>query len=132
MPVNALLVQSLRKMYAYYGEDFTVECPPGSGQRMTLWGVADEIVRRLSTIFLRDGQGRRAVYGGSKKFQTDPYWRDLILFYEYFHGDNGAGIGASHQTGWTGLIAWLLMSQAAMDPKEALKNGFDTVHLKTV
>ena len=132
MPVNALLVQSLRKMYAYYGEDFTVECPPGSGQRMTLWGVANEIVRRLSTIFLRDGQGRRPVYGGSKKFQADPYWRDLILFYEYFHGDNGAGIGASHQTGWTGLIAWLLMSQAAMDPKEALEYGFDTVHMKTV
>ena len=132
MPVNALLVQSLRKMYAYYGDDFTVECPAGSGQRMTLWGVANEIVRRLSTIFLRDGQGRRPVYGGSKKFQADPYWRDLILFYEYFHGDNGAGIGASHQTGWTGLIAWLLMSQAAMDPKEALEYGFDTVHMKTV
>src|SRR5262245_8550072 len=131
MPVNALLVQSLRKMYSYYGDDFTVECPVGSGRRMTLWEVADEIVHRLSTIFLRDEQGRRAVYGGSKKFQTDPHWRDLILFYEYFHGDNGAGIGAGHQTGWTGLIAWLLISQAATDSKEALEKGADTVRLMT-
>jgi len=130
MPVNALLVQSLRKMYSYYGDDFTVECPVGSGQRMTLWEVADEIARRLGSIFLRGADGRRPVYGYSKKFQTDPHWRDLILFYEYFHGDNGAGIGASHQTGWTGLITWLMISMAAIDPKEALGKGFDAVQLK--
>jgi len=132
MPVNALLVQSLRKMYAYHGDHFTVECPVGSGQQMTLWDVANEITRRLSNIFLRDRQGRRAVYGSGQKFQTDPHWRDLILFYEYFHGDNGAGIGASHQTGWTGLITWLLMSQAASDPKEALEQGFEAVHVRSV
>jgi hypothetical protein len=97
---------------------------------MTLWEVANEIARRLGSIFLRDGQGRRAVYGNAKKFQTDPHWRDLILFYEYFHGDNGAGIGASHQTGWTGLITWLLLSSAVLDPKEVLEKGFDAVHLK--
>jgi hypothetical protein len=102
----------------------------GSGRRMTLWEVADEIARRLGNIFLRDAQGRRAVYGFSKKFQTDPHWRDLILFYEYFHGDNGAGIGASHQTGWTGLITWLLTSLHALDPKEVLEKGFDAIHLK--
>jgi len=131
MPVNALLVQALRKMYSYYGDDFTVECPVGSGHQMTLWGVADEIARRLSSTFLRDAQGRRPVYGYSKKFQTDPHWRDLILFYEYFHGDNGAGIGASHQTGWSGLITWLMMSLHALDPKEVLEKGFDAIHLKT-
>ncbi len=131
MPVNALLVHSLRKMYCYFGDDLTVECPVGSGQQMTLWEVADEIARRLGSIFLRDAQGRRPVYGYSKKFQTDPHWRDLILFYEYFHGDNGAGIGASHQTGWTGLITWLLISLTALDPKDALEKGFDAVHLRT-
>src|SRR5262249_28597500 len=111
---------------------FTVECPVGSGQQMTLWDVANEITRRLSNIFLRDRQGRRAGYGSGQKFQTDPHWRAPILFYEYFHGDNGAGIGASHQTGWTGLITWLLMSQAASDPKEALEQGFEAVHVRSV
>jgi len=131
MPVNALLVQSLRKLYSYFGDDFTIECPVGSGQQMTLWEVGNEIARRLGNIFLRDGQGRRPVYGGSTKFQIDPHWRDLILFYEYFHGDNGAGIGASHQTGWTGMITWLMISVAALDPKEVLEKGFDAIHLKT-
>jgi hypothetical protein len=130
LPVNLLLIQSLRKMYSYYGDEFTIECPTGSGHHMTLWEVATEIVRRLGAIFLRDAQGRRPVYGGAKKFQTDPYWRDLILFYEYFHGDCGAGIGASHQTGWTGLMAWLLMSLEVLDPKEILDKGFDAVALK--
>ena len=97
---------------------------------MNLWDVADEIVRRLGNIFLCDAQGRRPVYGQAKKFQTDPYWRDLMLFYEYFHGDNGAGIGASHQTGWTGLVAWQLMSLEVLDPKEILDKGFDAVALK--
>ena len=107
MPVNALIVRGLLNLYAFYGDDFTVECPTGSGKRMTLFEVAQEIARRLARIFLRDASGRRPVYGGSAKFQDDPHWRDLILFYEYFHGDNGAGLGASHQTGWTGVIARL-------------------------
>src|SRR5262249_3943545 len=96
MPVNALLIHSLRRLYSYYGDGFTVECPTGSGTLMTLWDVADEIARRVCNIFVRDDRGRRAVFGGSEKFQRDPHWRDLVLFYEYFHGDNGAGIGASH------------------------------------
>ena len=108
MPVNVLIVRGLLNLYGFYGDDFTVECPTGSGNRMTLFEVAKEISRRLASIFLRDESGRRPVYGGTAKFQDDPHWRDLILFYEYFHGDNGAGLGASHQTGWTGLIARLL------------------------
>jgi mannosylglycerate hydrolase MGH1-like protein len=130
LPVNLLLIQSLGKMYSYYGDEFTIECPTGSGHHMNLWEVANEIVRRLGDIFLRDAQGRRPVHRQAKKFQTDPYWRDLILFYEYFHGDNGAGIGASHQTGWTGLVAGLLMSLEVLDPKEILDKGFDAVALK--
>jgi len=119
-------------MYSYYGDEFKVECPTGSGHKMTLWEVANEIARRLGNIFLRNEQGRRPVYGNTKKFQTDPHWRDLILFYEYFHGDNGAGIGASHQTGWTGLITWLLLSPAVVDPKEVLEKGFDAIALKNI
>jgi len=107
MPVNSLLVRGLLNLYAFYGDDFKVECPTGSGTRMTLFEVAREITRRLNAIFLRDESGRRPVYGGTTKFQEDPQWRDLILFYEYFHGDNGAGLGASHQTGWTGVVASL-------------------------
>jgi hypothetical protein len=105
MPVNGLILRALLHYYAYYGNDFTVECPTGSGRHMNLYQVAEEIHRRLANIFLRDKHGRRPVYGGARKFQEDPHWRDLILFYEYFHGDNGAGLGASHQTGWTGLVA---------------------------
>jgi hypothetical protein len=108
MPVNALIVRGLLNLYAFYGDDFTVECPTGSGNRMTLFEVAREISQRLARIFLRDENGHRPVYGGSARFQDDPNWRDYILFYEYFHGDNGAGLGASHQTGWTGVIARLL------------------------
>jgi hypothetical protein len=104
-PVNALIIRALTQYYMYYGDDFTVECPTGSGRRMTLYQVAEEIARRMASIFLRGEDGRRPVYGGSRKFQEDPHWRDLLLFYEYFHGDNGAGLGASHQTGWTGIIA---------------------------
>ena len=107
MPVNALIVRGLLNLYSFYGDEFTVECPTGSGNRMTLFEVAKEITRRLSSIFLKDADGHRPVYGGTKKFQEDPHWRDAILFYEYFHGDNGAGLGASHQTGWTGCIAAL-------------------------
>ena len=105
MPVNALLIRGLLNLYQFYGDDFKVECPTGSGKYMTLFEVAKEIARRLASIFLRDANGKRPVYGGTKKFQEDPHWKDYILFYEYFHGDNGAGLGASHQTGWTGIIA---------------------------
>ncbi len=107
-PVNYLIIQSLQTFYDFYGDSFTVEFPTGSGKQLTLQQISTELSHRLAHIFLRDEQGRRAVYGGVEKFQQDPYWRDLLLFYEYFHGDNGAGIGASHQTGWTGLIANLL------------------------
>jgi len=105
MPVNALIIRALLQYFMFYGKELTVECPTGSGRQMNLYQVAEEINRRLASIFLRDKDGRRPVHGGSRKFQEDPHWRDLILFYEYFHGDNGAGIGASHQTGWTGVIA---------------------------
>jgi hypothetical protein len=105
MPVNFLLLRALLSLYAYYGDDFLVEFPTGSGREMNLFEVSREIAERLSAIFLRNEGGKRPVFGGNEKFQSDPHWRDYILFYEYFHGDNGAGIGASHQTGWTGLIA---------------------------
>jgi hypothetical protein len=105
MPVNALLIRGLLNLYQFYGDDFKVECPTGSGKYLTLYQVAQELARRLSSIFLQDGSGRRPVYGGTRKFQEDPHWKDYVLFYEYFHGDNGAGLGASHQTGWTGVIA---------------------------
>jgi hypothetical protein len=107
-PFNFLLVHSLRQFHLYYGDAFKVECPTGSGRLMDLSQIAREIAGRLCAIFLKDPQGRRPLYGGTEIFAADPYWRDLILFYEYFHGDNGAGIGASHQTGWTGLVARLL------------------------
>jgi mannosylglycerate hydrolase MGH1-like protein/glycosyl hydrolase family 63 len=107
-PVNFLLIESLQKFHYYLGDEFTVECPTGSGNMMTLWQVAGEISQRLTRIFLRDEGGRRPVFGGMEKFQNDPHWRDLIPFHEYFHGDNGAGIGASHQTGWTALVAKLI------------------------
>jgi mannosylglycerate hydrolase MGH1-like protein len=108
MPMNVLLIRALLQFYLYYGENFKVECPTGSGKLMNLFEVAHEITERLTSIFLRDKQGHRPVFGGTEKFQNDPYWRDCLLFYEYFHGDNGAGIGASHQTGWTGVIAGLI------------------------
>jgi hypothetical protein len=107
-PVNFLLIESLQKFHYYFGDALTVECPSGSGQQLTLWEVAAELSRRLTHIFLRSDHGARPVNGGSKTFQSDPHWRDLILFYEYFHGDTGAGLGANHQTGWTGLVAKLL------------------------
>jgi hypothetical protein len=107
-PVNYLIIESLQKFHYYFGDDLKVECPTGSGQVMSLWDVAADLSRRLTRIFLRDADDRRPVYGGNAKFQRDPHWQDFVLFYEYFHGDNGAGIGASHQTGWTGLVAKLL------------------------
>ena len=123
MPVNVLLIRGLLNLYQFYGDDFKVECPTGSGTYMTLFEVANEIGRRLSAIFLRDANGKRPVYGGTSKFQDDPHWKDYILFYEYFHGDNGAGLGASHQTGWTGTIARSLDLFARMKPAEMLKTA---------
>jgi Glycosyl hydrolase family 63 C-terminal domain len=108
IPVNYLLIENLRRFYRFYGDGFTIECPTGSGVMMTLDQVADELCRRLIKLFLRDADGRRPVFGAYEKFQTDPHFKDYILFHEYFHGDNGRGCGASHQTGWTGLVANLI------------------------
>ena len=123
MPVNGLIIRALLQYYLYYGDDFKIECPTGSGHIMTLYQVAEEISRRLGNIFLRDKEGRRPVYGGTRKFQEDPHWRDLVLFYEYFHGDNGAGLGASHQTGWTGIVARMMHLFATTTDKQALELG---------
>jgi len=123
MPVNGLIVRALLQYYLYYGDDFTIECPTGSGRMMNLYQVAEDISRRLSNIFLRDKKGRRPVYGDAQKFQEDPQWRDYLLFYEYFHGDNGTGIGASHQTGWTGIIARIMHLFATTTPEQALELG---------
>ncbi len=122
-PINALLIRALLQLHAYYGDGFTVECPTGSGRAMSLFGVSAEIARRLASIFLRDAHGRRPVFGGAQKFQTDPHFRDHVLFYEYFHGDDGAGIGASHQTGWTGLVAMLLQLYANLSGQQVLEVG---------
>jgi hypothetical protein len=107
-PVNFLLIESLQKLHHFYQDSVKLPCPTVSPNLLNLWQIAAELSRRLTRIFLRDDRGRRPVYGGTEKLQQDPHWRDLILFYEYFHGDNGAGIGASHQTGWTALVAKLL------------------------
>lgn len=130
MPVNVVLLRGLLNFYAYYGDSFKVECPTGSGKYMNLFEVASEITARLTRIFLRDESGQRPVHGGSNKFQEDPHWRDYILFYEYFHGDNGAGIGASHQTGWTGLIASLIRFFGRLDAKRFLELGRQAVFSK--
>jgi hypothetical protein len=123
MPVNVLIIRALLQYYLYYGDNFKVECPTGSGRMMNLFEVSKELSARLARIFLRDEQGRRPVFGGAEKFQTDPHWRDYILFYEYFHGDNGAGLGASHQTGWTGLVARLIQIYGALEPRTLLEAG---------
>jgi len=123
IPVNVLIIRALLQYYGYYGNELTVECPTGSGRHLNLYQVAEDISRRLTNIFLRDKDGRRPVYGGTRKFQEDPHWRDHILFYEYFHGDNGAGLGASHQTGWTGTIARLLHVFATVKPEQILALG---------
>jgi len=123
MPVNVLLIRALLQYYLYYGENFTIDLPTGSGNRMNLFEVAREIANRLTGIFLRDQAGRRPVFGGAEKFQRDPCWRDHLLFYEYFHGDNGAGIGASHQTGWTGLVAPLIEIFGHLDARAFLEAG---------
>ena len=123
MPVNVMLIRALLNFYLYYGDSFKIECPTGSGKLMNLFEVARELAQRLTRIFLRDGAGKRPVYGGAETFQSDPHWRDCILFYEYFHGDNGAGLGASHQTGWTGVVAELIQLFGRLDPKKALEVG---------
>jgi hypothetical protein len=156
MPVNAIIIRALQQFYLYYGDNFRIECPTGSGKLMNLFEVSKEIADRLTRIFTRDPStssglagrstssglagrstssepagrstssglaGRRPVFGGIEKFQADPHWRDYILFYEYFHGDNGAGLGASHQTGWTGVVAKLIQLYGLLDPKLALEIG---------
>ncbi|HWH68293.1 MAG TPA: hypothetical protein VNT26_02870, partial [Candidatus Sulfotelmatobacter sp.] len=122
-PVNALLIRALLQYYSYYGDSFKIECPTGSGKQMNLFEVSRELANRLTRIFLPDAQGRRPVYGGQQKFQTDPHWRDCVLFYEYFHGDNGAGLGASHQTGWTGVVARLIQMYGHIDAQSLLQGG---------
>jgi Glycosyl hydrolase family 63 C-terminal domain len=123
VPVNALIIRSLMSFYMYYGDNFKIECPTGSGRLMNLFEVAREIVDRMARLLLRNDRGRRPVYGGAEKFQSDPYWRDNILFYEYFHGDNGAGLGASHQTGWTGLLGGLIDLFGGLDAATVLARG---------
>ncbi len=130
MPVNFLLYAALIRLYAYYGEAFRVECPTGSGKMMTLLEVAKELGERLLRIFLRDASGRRPVFGSARKFQDDPHFRDHLLFYEYFHGDHGAGIGASHQTGWTGLVARIIQLNAVLTPELLLAPGAEAAALK--
>jgi len=122
-PMNAMVIRALLQFYSYYGDAFTVECPTGSGHRLTLFEVAKEIARRLGGVFRRGPDGRRPVFGDARKFQTDPQWRDHLLFYEYFHGDNGAGIGASHQTGWTGLVAKMLVVFGSTSAAAILARG---------
>ena len=134
-PVNALIIRALLSLYLYYGDNFTIECPTGSGCLMNLFEVAKEIADRLTRIFLRNERGQRPIYGGTEMFQSDPHWRDHLLFYEYFHGDNGAGLGASHQTGWTGLVGVFIRLFGALDPKRMLEVGkmaaFDRSPAKT-
>jgi len=128
-PVNLLIVRSLVLLYEYYGDDFQIECPTGCGKQMNLLAVACELADRLASIFLRDANRKRAVFGANETFQNDPHWRDCILFYEYFHGDNGSGIGASHQTGWTGTVARLIQffaTRRAADPTAAAKEATAT------
>ena len=129
-PVNAVLIRALLQYYLYYGDSFKIECPTGSGAMMNLFEVSKEIADRLARIFLRDKRGRRPVYGGTETFQSDPHWRDLILFYEYFHGDNGAGLGASHQTGWTGLVAKTIQLYGLLDAKRFLEAGKEAAFLE--
>jgi hypothetical protein len=121
MPVNMIIIRALFNYYMYYGNTFQVECPTGSGKKMNLWQVAEEIARRLSGIFLKDESGRRPVYGESQIFQEDPYWKDYILFYEYFHGETGKGVGASHQTGWSAAVAQTMHLFSHTSLEDALK-----------
>jgi len=132
MPVNLLLYLALLRLYAFYGEDFRIECPTGSGQLMTLLEVAKELGERLCRLFLRDASGHRPAHGAAHKFSDDPHWRDLVLFYEYFHGDTGAGIGASHQTGWTGCIARIIQANSLLTKELLLQPGVETAALRAL
>src|SRR6201998_1223788 len=132
MPVNALIIRALLNFYLFYGDNFKIECPTGSGKLMSLFEVSKEISNRLTRIFLRDHHGRRPVYGGTEKFQSDPFWRDNICFFEYFHGDNGTGLGASRQTGWTGLAAKLIELYGFLDAKRTLEVGRRAVFAEKV
>jgi hypothetical protein len=123
MPVNFLMIEALQKFHHFLGDEFKVECPTGSGQMKTLWEVALDLSNRLIAIFLKDGEGRRPVFGREEKFQKDPLWNNYILFHEYFHGDEGSGVGASHQTGWTGLIAKLLQQMGEYGGRSQLKES---------
>ena len=123
MPVNYLLYGALLRLYAYFGDDFQVECPTGSGKMMTLLQVAKELGERLARLFLRDAAGARPAHCAAAKYRDDAHWRDLVLFYEYFHGDTGTGIGASHQTGWTGCIARIIQANAVLTPELLLQPG---------
>lgn len=130
LPINYLLIRALGTLYSFYGDDFKVECPTGSGQWMTLFEVAQELSRRLTFIFLPDANGRRPVYGDCETFQTDPHWKNYILFYEYFNGDTGEGIGASHQTGWTGCIARIMQSMGEITKEVLQQPNVDTAILR--
>ena len=123
MPVNMLILRALLQYYLYYGNLFTIECPTGSGRQMNLYQVAREIGRRLTCIFLKNEKGERPVHGASRTFQENPFWKDYPLFYEYFHGDTGRGVGASHQTGWTGVIAVVMHLFEAIDARQALEQS---------
>jgi len=127
MPVNVMLIRALLNFHLYYGDNFKIECPTGSGKLMNLFEVSRDISDRLTSIFTRNEEGKRPVYGGMERFQQDPNWRDFILFHEYFHGDNGAGLGASHQTGWTGVVAKLIELYGKMDEKKVLEGGKKTL-----
>jgi hypothetical protein len=130
MPVNGLIIRALLQYHAYYGDNFTVECPTGSGRQMNLYQVAEEISKRLAGIFLQDADGRRPVNGEIQKFQDDPHWHDHIQFYEYFNGDTGAGLGASHQTGWTGIIARMMHLFATTTSQQFLAAGKQAAFLE--
>ena len=132
MPINFLLYTALGRLYTYRGDNFKVECPTGSGKMMSLLEVAQELGERLCRIFLRDPSGNRPVYGATHKFKDDPHWRELVLFYEYFHGDTGAGIGASHQTGWTGCVARILQTNAVLTKELLLSPGVEAAALKAL
>jgi hypothetical protein len=130
MPVNVMIIRALQQYYLYYGDNFKIECPTGSGKMMNLFEVSKEISDRLISTFTRDQNGRRPVYGGAEKFQSDPHWRDYMLFYEYFHGDNGAGLGASHQTGWSGVVAKLIQLYGLIDAGQLLEFGKEAAFIK--
>jgi len=130
MPVNFLLYTSLLRLGAYYGDNFKIECPTGSGNVVNLFEVATMLGERLISTFTKDSAGRRAVFGSAEKFQTDPHWRDNVLFYEYFHGDTGAGIGASHQTGWTGCIARIIQANGAFEAENLKERDIERIAIR--